>query len=253
MKIRINTESPDYFGSLSHFRYIWCSSRPSVSLGVRLFVKRLRLARDSCFPTAALLFASPVGAGQNLRQLDTGGAEWVRPGSDNAEVTAPVGAVYFYIPIANIASEATYAIVSPITDARVSLIQISLGDTITGTDTVFDMYIVGSGNGHPITPGIGTTFQLGPHREISGTYFGATQQTTSLRRLTFDIPASGLDGLPAPATASFTPLNATASFLQRGNVILIHNNGASTASATFPAKEIRSRAGITITIVPRGN
>lgn len=174
--------------------------------------------------------AGQAWSGWNLRQNSDGTADFVRPNlSSGEEVNAPVGRVILTTIFNDVSNAATQVLVSPITDARISLIQTVLFGQITGTDTVFDFWLV---------TGI-TSDGISATDEVTN---GSSRMTTTA--CTTPQCDEGLGTVD-----SFTPLGAAAAhavthrdIISQGTAIFIHGNGGSTNGVS---------AAITITLDPR--
>ena len=166
------------------------------------------------FALALFGVVSVADAGQNLRQKDDGTAAWVREGVDGVEVERPVGAVYLNVLLENISAASTVAVVVPITDSRISLIQsVMLGDITTG-DAVLDFWIKNS----------------------DGTNASTTEVTNATSRMTLTAVAGVEEGV----VDTFTP--SSNNTIEQSQSIVIHTKGGSTNDVD---------AVITITVVPR--
>jgi len=174
---------------------------------------------------------STAEAGWNLRQNDDGTTDWVREGTDTVQDEAPVGAVYLNVLLDNISTAATWAVVSPITDARIALIQHVVAGQITGADTEYDFYILRSiTNESQITDPESTEVTNGTDGRLT---ISACTSSTAVCLVTS----------PTGVVDTFTPSNGSnRNILHKGSVILIHSDGGSSGVVD---------GVLTITIVPR--
>src|SRR3990167_1868109 len=81
-----------------------------------------------------VILTVPAEAGWNIRQNADGTTDWVRKDSDNDADAVSVGEFYLTVRIPAIATAGTFAIVIPVTDAKVTYIQSVLTGALTGTD-----------------------------------------------------------------------------------------------------------------------
>ncbi len=173
------------------------------------------------FALFLLAFASTADAGWNLRQNDDGTTDWVRDGTDTTQDAHPIGSVYLNVLISDISTAATFVVVSPIDNAEVSYIQSVIANQITGTDAVLTFRVLASG----ATDGGITT---------------ANEITNATGRMTVTACVDSTCTEDGGTVDTFTPTGRNA--IEKGEVILINTNGASTnAVGTM----------LTITIVPR--
>lgn len=141
-----------------------------------------------------LLFVSAAEASWNVRQNDDGTAEWVQSDGD----THPIGSVYLNIQVTSVNDEATWVVVSPITDAYIDSIRAVLPDYVGGT----------------------ATLKFYTSDTTTPTLVGSQVTDASVGTLVLDT---------ANEVKTFTPTaNRT---LQQGQIIYIHNDGSSTSSA----------------------
>lgn len=154
-----------------------------------------------------VLSAGVAYAGWNTRQNDDGTTDWVRDNSfgspSKGEVVETVGSHHLTASVADISSSATTGwVVIPITDARISRVQATLGTNVSGTATI-TLSILRGGSA------------------ISG------EVTNAVSRMT----VSGNAG----ASLSFVPTannsSNTAMRLERGDVLRIATDGGSTTTS----------------------
>ena len=167
------------------------------------------------FALAFLALSSTADAGWNLRQNDDGTTDWVRDGTDTTQDAHPVGSVYLNVLLEDISTASTVAVVVPIDNAEVTLIQSAPAGDVTVAATI-DFWVM---------RGITNESQLTAAFEVSDTV-AKMVIAASTSRGTID---------------TFTP--TTQNTVEKGTVILIHTagNGAGGDIDTV----------LTITVAPR--
>lgn len=153
-----------------------------------------------------LLMATPALAGMNIRQNSDGSTDWV-DASGNAY---NVGTVYLTAYLSDVSdSNVSAAVASPITNAKITLIQTTLMGQITGTDAVINVY---AGTG--ITSGSTST-----SNEVSN---GSSPLTITACTTPSCTESAG-------TVDSLTPTTQNGG-IEQGGSIIITTNGASTNS-----------------------
>ncbi len=161
------------------------------------------------------LMATPALAGMNIGQNGDGTTDWV----DSSGNRQNVGDVYLAIHMENISAASTAVIVSPITKAKVTSIRVVLAGGITGTANVLDFYITTAGN------------------TVETNILSSAEVTNATSRMTFTAAGASVSG----TVQTFTPSGNHG--IEKGGVLYIHTNGASTNDVD---------ATIVVTIEPDG-
>ena len=172
------------------------------------------------FSLSIVALSGNVEAGWNLRQNDDGTTDWVREDSEGSLDSVPIGGIHLNLLLENISSASTAMIISPITDAKISIIKSVIFSQITGSDAVLT-FLIATG----ITDG-GTA--------------ALTEVTNGTGRMTITACVNSTCSEGGATIDSFTPTSRNT--LESGSVIVVNTSGASTNDVD---------AVLTITVVPR--
>ena len=181
---------------------------------------------------ALFLVAGIANAGMNLRQNRDGTADWVNSHS----AASGVGAVYLTTLIPDVSTASTSMVVSPITDAFIDDVRLVLYGKLSSANAEILITVA-----NPTTA----------PRRVS---LRSPANTTLLLSATFHIPSTAVTGQSFSVSTIFmiettgfshekTGANATRIFIEKGTVIYIATDGASTLVAP---------ALVVITLRPRG-